>query len=172
MHLEMVRCGTALYGHYPSPVTSRSVLLRPAMTLKSRVGRIRTLPPGSSVSYGRTYTTARPTTIALVPIGFGDGLNRQLSNKGLVLIRGKRAPIVGRVCMDQCIVDVSGIPEVQQDDEVVLFGRQNGAEITAEEVASLMDSINYVVLAAISARVPRVYLKGGEVIEVQTLSGE
>jgi alanine racemase len=172
MHLEMVRCGTAIYGHYPSPVTDRSVPLRPAMTLKSRVGRIRTLPPGSSVSYGRTYTTTRPTTVALVPIGFGDGLSRQLSNKGSVLIRGKRAPIVGRVCMDQCIVDVSGIPEVQQDDEVVLFGRQSGAEITAEEIASLMDSINYVVLAAIAARVPRVYLKGGEVIEVHTLSGE
>jgi alanine racemase len=172
MHLEMVRCGTAIYGHYPSPVTNHSVPLRPAMTLKSRVGRIRTLPPGSSVSYGRTYTTTRPTTVALVPIGFGDGLSRKLSNKGSVLIRGKRAPIVGRVCMDQCIVDVSGIPEVQQDDEVVLFGRQDGAEITAEEIASLMDSINYVVLAAVSARVPRVYLKGGEVIEVQTLSGE
>jgi alanine racemase len=172
MHLEMVRCGTAIYGHYPSPVTNHSVPLRPAMTLKSRVARIRTLPPGSSISYGRTYTTTRPTTVALVPIGFGDGLSRQLSNKGSVLIRGKRAPIVGRVCMDQCIVDVSGIPEVQQDDEVVLFGRQGGAEITAEELASLMDSINYVVLEGVSARVPRVYLKGGKVVEVLTLSGE
>ena len=188
MHLEMVRCGTAIYGHYPSPVTNHSVPLRPAMTLKSRVGRMRTLPPGSSISYGRTYTTTRPTTVALVPIGFGDGLSRKLSNKGLVLIRGKRAPIVGRVCMDQCIVDVSAIPDVQQDDEVVLFGRQactepfdtaqdrpsrsNGAEITAEEIASLMDSINYVVLKAVTARVPRVYLKGGKVVEVQTLSGE
>lgn len=172
MHLEMVRCGTAIYGHYPSPVTDRSVPLRPAMTLKSRVGRIRTLPPDSSISYGRTYTTTRPTTVALVPIGFGDGFSRKLSNKGSVLIRGKRAPIVGRVCMDQCIVDVSGIPEVQQDDEVVLFGRQNGAEITAEEIASIMDSINYVVLKAVTARVPRVYLKGGKVIEVHTLSGE
>jgi alanine racemase len=172
MHLEMVRCGTAIYGHYPSPVTNHSVPLRPAMTLKSRVARIRTLPPGSSISYGRTYTTTRPTTVALVPLGFGDGLSRQLSNKGSVLIRGKRAPIVGRVCMDQCIVDVSGIPEVQQDDEVVLFGRQGGAEITAEELASLMDSINYVVLEGVSARVPRVYLKGGKVVEVLTLSGE
>ena len=172
MHLEMVRCGIAIYGHYPSPVTDRSVPLRPAMTLKSRVGRIRTLPPGSSISYGRTYTTTRPTTVALVPIGFADGLSRKLSNKGSVLIRGKRAPIVGRVCMDQCIVDVSGIPEAQQDDEVVLFGRQDEAEITAEEIASIMDSINYVVLKAVTARVPRVYLKGGKVIEVQTLAGE
>lgn len=172
MHLEMVRCGTAIYGHYPSPVTNHSVPLRPAMTLKSRVGRIRTLPSGSSTSYGRTYTTTRPTTVALVPIGFGDGLSRKLSNKGSVLIRGKRAPIVGRVCMDQCIVDVSAIPDVQQDDEAVLFGRQDGAEITAEEIASLMDSINYVVLKAVTARVPRVYLKGGKVVEVQTLAGE
>jgi len=172
MHLDMVRCGTAIYGHYPSPVTDHSVPLRPAMSLKSRVGRIRTLPAGSSISYGRTYTTTRPTTVALVPIGFGDGFSRKLSNKGSVLIRGRRAPIVGRVCMDQCIVDVSGIPDVQQDDEVVLLGRQDGAEITAEEIASLMDSINYVVLAAVSARVPRVYLKGGEIVEVKTLTGE
>jgi len=188
MHLEMVRCGMAIYGHYPSPVTNHSVPLRPAMTLKSRVGRIRTLQAGSSISYGRTYTTTRPTTVALLPIGFGDGLSRKLSNKGSVLIRGKRVPIVGRVCMDQCIVDVSAIPDVQQDDEVVLFGRQactepldtaqdrpsrsNGAEITVEEIASLMDSINYVVLKAVTARVPRVYLKGGKVVEVQTLAGE
>jgi len=144
------------------------------------VGRIRTLPPGSCIGYGRTYTTTRPTTVALVPIGFGDGLSRNLSNKGSVLIRGKRAPIVGRVCMDQCIVDVSGIPEVQQDDEVVLFERQactepsrsNGAEITAEEIASLMGSINYVVLEAITARVPRVYLKDGKVVGVKTLTDE
>jgi alanine racemase len=172
MHLEMVRCGTAIYGNYPSPVTNHSVPLRPAMTLKSRVGRIRTLPPGSSISYGRTYTTTRPTTVALVPIGFGDGLSRNLSNKGSVLIRGKRASIVGRICMDQCIVDVSGIPEVQQDDEVVLFGRQGGAEITAEDIASLMDSINYVVLETVTARVPRVYLKDGKVVGVKTLTDE
>jgi alanine racemase len=170
LHLDIVRCGTAIYGHYPSPVTNRSLPLRPAMSLKSRVGRIRILPEGSSISYGRTYTTTRPTTVALVPIGFGDGLSRKLSNKGTVLIRGRRAPIVGRICMDQCIVDVSAIPDVQQDDEVVLFGRQNGAEITAEEIASLMDSINYVVMAAVSARVPRVYLKEGKIVEVQTLA--
>jgi alanine racemase len=172
MHLEMVRCGTAIYGNYPSPVTNHSVPLRPAMTLKSRVGRIRTLPPGSSISYGRTYITTRLTTVALVPIGFGDGLSRNLSNKGSVLIRGKRASIVGRICMDQCIVDVSGIPEVQQDDEVVLFGRQGGAEITAEDIASLMDSINYVVLETVTARVPRVYLKDGKVVGVKTLTDE
>lgn len=169
-HLDMVRCGTVIYGHYPSPVTDRSVHLRPAMALKSRVGRIRTLPEGSSISYGRTYTTPRPATVALVPIGFGDGLSRRLSNKGTVLIRGQRAAIVGRVCMDQCVVDVSAIPDVQQDDEVVLFGQQNGAEITAEEIASLMDSINYVVMAAVSARVPRVYLKEGKIVEVKRLA--
>jgi len=172
MHLDVVRCGTAIYGHYPSPVTNHSVPLRPAMSLKSRVGRIRTLPAGSSISYGCTYTTTRPTTVALVPIGFGDGFSRKLSNKGSVLIRETRAPIVGRVCMDQCVVDVSGIPEVQQDDEVVLFGRQDGAEITAEEIASLMDSINYVVLKAVTARVPRVYLKNGKVVGVKTMTGE
>jgi alanine racemase len=169
-HLDMVRPGTAIYGHYyPDQVPPYSVHLRPAISLKTRVGRIRTLPAGSSIGYGRTYITTRPTTVALLPIGFGDGYSRRLSNKGLVLIRGKRAPIVGRVCMDQAIVDVSAIPDVQLDDEVVLFGRQNGEEITTYEVGSLMDSNFAVVITAIAARVPRVYLKGGEIVGVETL---
>jgi len=169
-HLDMVRPGTAVYGHYyPDQVPPYSVSLRPAISLKTRVGRIRTLPAGSSIGYGRTYTTTKPTPVALLPIGFGDGYSRRLSNKGLVLIRGKRAPIVGRVCMDQTIVDVSAIPDVQLDDEVVLFGRQNGEEITTYEVGSLMDSNFAVAITAVAARVPRVYLKGGEVVGVETL---
>ena len=169
-HLDMVRPGTAIYGHYyPDQVPPYSVSLRPAISLRTRVGRIRTLPAGSSIGYGRTYTTTKPTTVALLPIGFGDGYSRRLSNKGLVLIRGKRAPIVGRVCMDQTIVDVSAIPDVQLDDEVVLFGRQNGEEITTYEVGSLMDSNFAVAITAVAARVPRVYLKGGEVVGVETL---
>jgi alanine racemase len=169
-HLDMVRPGTAIYGHYyPDQVPPYSVSLRPAISLRTRVGRIRTLPAGSSIGYGRTYTTTKPTTVALLPIGFGDGYSRRLSNKGLVLIRGKRAPIVGRVCMDQTIVDVSAIPDVQLDDEVVLFGRQNGEEITTYEVGALMDSNFAVAITAIAARVPRVYLRGGQIVGVETL---
>ena len=169
-HLDMVRPGTAVYGHYyPDQVPPYSVSLRPAISLKTRVGRIRTLPAGSSIGYGRAYTTTKPTPVALLPIGFGDGYSRRLSNKGLVLIRGRRAPIVGRVCMDQTIVDVSAIPDVQLDDEAVLFGRQNGEEITTYEVGSLMDSNFAVAITAVAARVPRVYLKGGEIVGVETL---
>ena len=172
MALDMVRCGIALYGLHPSSEVAPAVPLRPAMTLKSRVARVRTLPPGSSISYGCTYTTTRPTPVALVPVGYGDGYHRILSNKGQVLIHGQRAPIVGRVCMDQFVVDVSDIPEVHQDDEVVVFGQQGEAEITAEEVARWAQTINYEVTTSILPRVTRVFLKGKKVIEVQALADE
>jgi len=164
MALDAVRCGIALYGLRPSAEVAPAVSLRPVMSLKSRVARLRTLPAGSSISYGRTYTTTRPTEVALVPAGYGDGYHRLLSNRGAVLIGGRRAPIVGRVCMDQFVVDVSGIAGVQQDDEVTLFGRQGEATITAEEVAGWADTINYEVTTSILPRVTRVYLQGGEVV--------
>ncbi|MBC7222830.1 MAG: alanine racemase, partial [Anaerolineae bacterium] len=123
-HLDMVRCGIAIYGLYPSAEVARPVDLRPALTLKGRVGHVRTLPAGSSISYGRTFTTRRPTRVALVPVGYGDGYHRLHSNRGAVLIRGWRAPILGRVCMDQCVVDVTDIPGVRDGDEVVIIGRQ------------------------------------------------
>ena len=168
-HLDMVRCGIALYGLRPSDEVEPAISLKPAMTLKSRVARVRTLPPGSSISYGCTYTTTRPTPVALVPVGYGDGYHRILSNKGAVLIGGKRAPIVGRVCMDQFVVDVTNIEGVRQDDEVVVFGRQGDEEISAEEVAALAGTINYEVVTSILPRVTRVYLKGGQVVEVRPL---
>jgi len=169
MALDGVRCGIALYGLRPSEEVEPAVPLRPVMSLKSRVARVRTLPPGSSISYGRTYTTTRPTPVALVPVGYGDGYHRILSNRGAVLIHGRRAPIVGRVCMDQFVVDVTGIPGVQQDDEVVLFGRQGEAEITAEEVARWAETINYEVTTSILPRVTRVYLRSGEVVGMDPL---
>jgi alanine racemase len=169
MHLDMVRCGIALYGLRPSDEVEPAIPLKPAMALKSRVARVRTLPPGSSISYGCTYTTTRPTPVALVPVGYGDGYHRILSNKGSVLIGGKRAPIVGRVCMDQFVVDVTGIEGVRQDDEVVVFGCQGEEEISAEEVAALAGTINYEVVTSILPRVTRVYLKGGQVVEVKPL---
>ena len=169
MTLDGVRCGIALYGLRPSEEVEPAIPLRPVMSLKSRVARVRTLPAGSSISYGRTYTTTRPTRVALVPVGYGDGYHRLLSNRGAVLIRGQRVPIVGRVCMDQFVVDVSEVPETQQDDEVVLIGRQGEAEITAEEVARWAETINYEVTTSILPRVTRVYLRGGEVVGMDPL---
>jgi len=169
-HLDMVRCGITIYGLYPSPEVNHSIPLRPAMTLKSRVARVRTLPAGSSISYGRTYTTTRPTPVALVPVGYGDGYHRLISNRGEVLIHGRRAPIVGRVCMDQLMVDISGIPNVKLNDEVVLFGRQGDEEISVEEVAAWAETINYEVVTAIMSRVTRVYVKNGRVIAMRSLA--
>jgi alanine racemase len=159
MHLDMVRCGIALYGLRPSDEVEPSISLRPALALKSRVTRVRTLPAGSCISYGCTYTTGEPTVVALVPVGYGDGYHRLISNRGQVLIRGQRAPILGRVCMDQFVVKVSHILNVQQDDEVVLIGRQGDDEIKAEEVAAWAETINYEVTTGILPRVTRIYTR-------------
>ena len=165
-HLDMVRCGIALYGLRPSSEGESTISLHPAMALKSRVARVRTLSPGSCISYGCTYTTTRPTLAALVPAGYGDGYHRLLSNKGQVLIGGQRAPILGRVCMDQFVVEVDHIPDVEQNQQVVLFGRQGDDEINAEEVAAWAETINYEVTTGILPRVTRVYLKGGRAVSV------
>jgi alanine racemase len=169
LSLDMVRVGIGLYGCYPSEDVDRGTLLRPVMSLKSRVARLRRLDPGESVSYGCTWTAARPSVVALVMCGYGDGLRRTLSNKGSVLVRGRRAPIVGRIAMDMCVADVTEIPYVALDDEVVIIGRQRDDEITAEEVARLSDTISYETLTGITARVPRVYRRGGRITAVQTL---
>jgi alanine racemase len=161
MALDMVRCGIALYGLWPSAEVEPAVALRPALTLKSRVARVRTLPAGASVSYGRTHVTEEPTRVALVPVGYGDGYHRILSNRGAVLIRGKRAPILGRVCMDQFVVDVSDIPGVRLHDEVVLIGRQGDGHIPAEEVARWAETINYEVTTSLMPRLTRIYLGQG-----------
>ncbi len=164
MHLEMVRIGIAMYGLRPSDEVEPSVPIRPALSLKSHVARVRTLPPGSGISYGLTYVTRRETKVALVPVGYGDGYHRIVSNRGAVLIRGRRAPILGRVCMDQFVVDVSGIPDVQEGDEIVLIGRQGEEEITADEVARWAETINYEVVTGLLPRAARRYLRGGKVV--------
>ena len=165
MALDMLRCGIALYGLRPSDEVEPTIPLHPALTLKSRVARVRVLPVGASVSYGRTYITDKPTRVALVPVGYGDGYHRILSNRGAVLIHGQRAPIVGRVCMDQFVVDVSHIPGVRLHDEVVLIGRQGEGHIPAEEIARWAETINYEVTTSLLPRVVRIYLKGGEEVE-------
>jgi alanine racemase len=169
-HFDAVRPGIAMYGLDPSDEWPPVFEIRPALTLKSRVSRVRELPTGSGISYGRTFVTERPTRVALVPVGYGDGYHRILSNKSSVLIRGQRAPIRGRVCMDQFVVDVSGIPNVQQDDEVVLVGRQGETQIHAEEVARLAGTINYEVTTSLLPRVTRVYLRGGQVVSATSIA--
>jgi len=169
-HLDAVRVGIAMYGLTPSDEWPPVFEIRPALTLKSCVSRVRVIPTGAGISYGRTFVTQRETPVALVPVGYGDGYHRILSNKGSVLIRGQRAPIRGRVCMDQFVVDITGIEGVQQDDEVVLIGRQGEAEIRAEEVARLAGTINYEVTTSLLPRVTRVYQRGGEVVSVTHLA--
>ncbi len=169
LSLDMVRVGIGLYGCYPSGDVNHEVRLQPVMSLKSRVARLRRIEAGESVSYGCTWTASRSSLIALVMCGYGDGLRRTLSNKGSVLVRGQRAPIVGRIAMDMCVADVTEIPYVAVDDEVVLIGRQGDDEISADEVARLTDTISYETLTGVTARVPRVYRRGGKIVGSQTL---
>ena len=169
-HFNAVRPGIGLYGLDPSNEWPPTFELHPALAFKSLVSRVRQLPAGAGVSYGRTFITQKPTLAALVPVGYGDGYHRILSNRGSVLIRGQRAPILGRICMDQFVVDVSHIPGVQQDDEVVLVGSQGDERIRAEEVAGLASTINYEVTTSLLPRVARVYTRGGEVTEIEALA--
>lgn len=158
-HLDMVRPGIAIYGLYPSPeVNKKRVSLKPAMALRARVIHIKKVPAGFNISYGITYKTKQATTIATVPVGYADGLNRLLSSRGQMLIHGKRAPIVGRVCMDFTMLDVGGIDSVRVGDEAVIFGPQGNDSITVDEMASSLNTINYEIVSTITARVPRVYL--------------
>ncbi len=168
-HFDMVRCGIATYGLYPSDEVSHAAPLRPAMSLKGRVARLRTLPPGAGVGYGATFVTKRPTLAALVPIGYADGVKRGYSNRGSVLVRGRRAPVIGRVSMDQMTIDVTDVPGVAEGDEVVLVGRQGDESITWEEFAAVLGTINYEVIVGISLRVPRVYLQGGREVGYTSL---
>lgn len=156
-YLDAVRVGIALYGLRPNAAIPLSLPLKPVLTLKSRVARVRTLPAGASISYGRTYITPRAMPVALVTVGYGDGYPRLVSNRGAVLINGQRAPIIGRVCMDQMVVDVSGLGTVQVNDEVVLIGCQGQACIKAEDVARWAETINYEVTTALLPRLPRVF---------------
>jgi len=168
-HLNAVRPGIALYGMNPSDEWAPPFGLRPVLTLKSRVSRVRELPAGAAISYGCTFITDRPTLAALVCVGYGDGYHRVLSNRGSVLIHGQRARILGRVCMDQFVVDASHIPSVQQDDEVVIIGRQGQVQISAEEVAHWAGTINYEITTSLLPRVVRVYIRSNEVIDMTSL---
>ena len=154
-HLDMVRVGISLYGLWPSPETSRPIELVPAMRLKTAIAQLKRVPAGMALSYGGTHVTTAETDLATLPVGYADGFPRRLSNRGQVLVGGRRAPIVGRVCMDQCLVDVTGLPSPAEGDEVLLFG---GPELPAEEVAGLLGTINYELVCLVGKRVPRVYM--------------
>ena len=162
---EMVRSGIVTYGMYPSDEVDPALLdLRPALRWESRITHLKTLEPGREIGYGGTYTTTRPTRVATIPVGYADGYRRNLSGRFHVLIRGKKAPILGRICMDQMMVDVTHIPDVQPDDRVVLVGRDGDETITVEEIAARGDSFNYEFVCGISRRVPRIYTLGGQVV--------
>ena len=157
-NMDLVRAGISIYGIYPSSEVSRSyVELHPAMELKSHVVYLKTIEPGTMVSYGGTFTAAHKMKIATIPVGYGDGYPRSLSGKGSVLIRGKRAPILGRICMDQFMVDITGM-DVQMLDEVTLLGRDGEEEITLEELDKLSGRFPYEFVCDIGKRVPRVYV--------------
>lgn len=164
-HYDMVRPGIMLYGAPPSAEVGTDADLRPVMTLKTRVGHLFDLSVGESVSYGRRFIAQRPSRIATLPIGYGDGWSRLLSNKGSALVGGRRVPIVGKVCMDLTMLDVTDVPGVAVGDEVVLIGRQGEDIITADEVAHATDTISYEVFTRIGKRVPRIYVRDGKPVE-------
>jgi len=169
--LDMVRVGIVLSGHYPSPRAARMLDLLPAVTVRARIARLVQIEAGESVGYGRTYRAPTARTIALVPLGYADGYHRLLSNRGVALVGGWRVPVVGRISMDQLTLDVTDVPNVQEGDEVVIAGRQGGEEIGFAELAELAGTISYELLSHLAKRLPRVYLRNGEVTELTTLLG-
>jgi len=156
-HLNLIRPGLIVYGIYPKRNFARLIKLKPAFSLKTRIAFLKDTPPGRSISYGRTYITQVPTKIATLPIGYADGYGRILSNKAKVLIKGKSTNIVGKVTMDQSMVDVGHIKDVKVGDEAVLIGKQKSQEIRIEKLARLAGTIPYEIVTGITARVPRVY---------------
>lgn len=165
---DMVRAGIILYGLHPSDAVCMENLppLRGVMSVRAAVNHVKTLEAGISVSYGCTFTTTRTTKVATVCIGYADGYPRALSNKGTVIIHGHRAPVIGRVCMDMLMIDVTDVPEVAVGDVVTLFGADGGETVTADEVAAAAGTIGYELICGISKRMPRVYIRGGQIIEI------
>jgi alanine racemase len=166
-----VRTGYALYGLSPSSEVPVPSGFRPILTLKSRIARTFTLPAGEGISYGRTYRAERPTRCATLPIGYGDGISRQLSNKGWAVVNGVRCPIAGRVAMDLTVIEISQVPDTSEGDEVALISDGHDGAMTVDEVAELCGTIGYETVTALSARLPRVFLRGGTPVAVSDLRG-
>lgn len=164
-NMDVVRAGITLYGLWPSDEVSRDIVpLKPALTLKSHIVYIKEVDEGVAISYGGTYVTPKKMRVATIPVGYGDGYPRGLSNKGYVLIRGKKAPILGRVCMDQFMVSVEDIPNAQEGDEVTLIGADGAEQITMEELGKLSGRFNYELACDLGKRIPRVYMKDGVIV--------
>ena len=167
-NMDMVRAGITTYGLYPSEEVSKDIVpLRAAMSLYSHIIYCKTIHAGQSVSYGGLFTATKDTRVATIPVGYGDGYPRSLSGKGYVLIHGKKAPILGRVCMDQFMVDISGIPGAMEGDKVTLLGADGQERITAEELGELSGRFNYEFVCTLGKRIPRVYRRNGEITEVK-----
>ncbi len=160
MHYDLVRIGISLYGLYPDPTMAlySKIDLHPVMTVKCRLSNVKEVPKGTCISYGCTFTTSRPSVIGTIPMGYADGIPRLLSNRGDMLVKGRRCPIVGRVCMDQFMIDLTDLPEKPEiGEEAVFLGRQGEEEITADEIAEKAETINYEIVTRLSLRLPRVY---------------
>jgi alanine racemase len=168
MHLSMVRPGIILYGLYPSKnIDSKMIRLKPAMALKAKITMVKEIKEGTYIGYGRTYRTPHSSKVATIPIGYGDGYSRLLSNRGKVLVHGEEASIIGKICMDQCMADITGIKkDIYIGDEVVLFGKQGEAEICIEQIAAELETINYEVACMIGKRIPRIYMRDGKISKV------
>ena len=172
-NMGLVRAGISLYGLWPSnEVQKENLSLKPVLSLKSRVVFLKKLKEGRTISYGATYCVQKESLIATIPLGYGDGYPRSLSNKGYVLIRGQKAPICGRICMDQFMVDVTAIPDVREGDEVVLVGKSGQEEISLEELGELSGRFHYEFACDLGKRIPRVYYKEGKVIDTRDCFGE
>lgn len=164
-NMDVVRAGITLYGLWPSDEVPRDIVsLKPSLTLKSHIVYIKEVDEGVAISYGGTYVTPKKMRVATIPVGYGDGYPRGLSNKGYVLIRGKKAPILGRVCMDQFMVSVEDIPNAQEGDEVTLIGADGAEQITMEELGKLSGRFNYELACDLGKRIPRVYMKDGVIV--------
>jgi len=171
--LDMVRPGISVYGLYPSPEVKKTIDLKPAQEFKTRIIFLKELPAGESIGYGRTYITKRSTLVASLPVGYADGYNRLLSNKGEVLVRGKRVPVIGRISMDQSMIDVTELSQVEIGDEVVLWGKQGEELISVEEIAQKIGTINYeIVHMPDKKRVPKLFIKNGKPYKIKTMLEE
>jgi alanine racemase len=166
-NLDMVRPGIILYGYYPSGEVNKDNLeLMPAMSLKARISNLKIVPENTGISYGHIYSTTKESIIGTIPIGYADGYSRILSGKSFAYVRGKRVPIVGRICMDQMMIDVTDVDDVQIGDEVVLLGYGNEKFPKVEEISSLLGTINYELICMMGRRLPRVYIRGNEIVSI------
>ena len=170
MRLDAVRTGLSMYGYRPAPWCGTDADLRPVLSLRSRVARVLEVERGATVGYGRTWAAARPSRVALVMCGYADGYRRGFGNRAHVLVRGRRAPVVGRVAMDMCMVDVTAVPGVAPGEIATLLGRDGEERVDADELATLADTISWEILAGITGRVPRLYLRGGVAVSATTLN--